>query len=91
MSMPTHERLRFWRQARSLTQQELASRVQVAQSWIATLEKGLFPIREPLLSALAEALHVPVVCFLPQSPDPLRVTEEAYTMICALQPVDAVA
>lgn len=69
MFMPPHACLRFWRRARNLTQQHLATRASICQSWLHSLEKGDYPIREPLRTTLAAILDIPPEWLMEGGPD----------------------
>ena len=73
MSMPAHARLSFWRRTRNLSQQQLADRADVSQSWIAALEKGIYPLREPLRSILARQLDIPTAVLADDTPEPVAL------------------
>jgi transcriptional regulator with XRE-family HTH domain len=77
MPMPPHAQLRFWRRARNLTQQTLATRADICQSWLHSLEAGEYPIREPLRTTLATLLDIPVEWLSDDSPDLMNVTAMA--------------
>lgn len=77
MPIPPHAQLRFWRRARNLTQQTLADRADICQSWLHSLEAGEYPIREPLRSTLAALLEIPVDWLSDDTPDMIDVTAMA--------------
>jgi transcriptional regulator with XRE-family HTH domain len=72
MSMTAHEKLRFWRQARGMTQTELAQRIGTTQSVIVFLENGGLPLHDARRTAIAPILQIPPEALTDEAPDPLE-------------------
>lgn len=62
------EQIKYWREARNLTQQQLAELVDTERSNIAKIETGQSPGSVPLLQKLAAALGVSVADLLDEEP-----------------------
>lgn len=63
MSNVNHNMVILARESRSLTQSELALRMDVSQGWISKIEQGLLEIPDDILQRLSEILYYPVEFF----------------------------
>lgn len=69
MAMRAHEKLRFWRRVRDLSQSALGEKLGCGQKWILVLERG-YQMNDETRKKLAEILDIPVEALTDEAPDP---------------------